>query len=75
MSFKAIVDYRQQCKTDDGHPIITIAHHEPMAKVSEQRQKKLLPQVKIQNFQILTGILVLKPAICLPNSILKIYSM
>ena len=33
MSFEAIVDDGRHM-TDDGHPMITIADHEPMAQVS-----------------------------------------
>ena len=32
-AFEAIVD-DTRCTTDDGHPTITIAHHEPKAQVS-----------------------------------------
>ena len=36
MSFEAIVDDGRQRTTplDNGHPTITLAHHEPMAQVS-----------------------------------------
>ena len=34
MSFEAIVDGERRRTKDDGHLMITIAYHEPMAQVS-----------------------------------------